>query len=182
MKKLLTLLIVSLFLSCVQTQKKESQEGVKEDYHNIYEATYSDNFKIGPADILLKVQEMHQYIFNKNYNIAGSYLADSVVFELEDGSRLKGKEACMKFILELYSSIEIEDYQVAVNLAVTEENGDEWVLLWENGTIVTSDGKESAYNWMETFRFEGDKIAYMNQFSKPRNQKKKNDDICIKLH
>lgn len=78
----------------------------------------------------------------------------------------------MKFILESYSSIEIEDYQVAVNLAVTEENGDEWVLLWDNVTIFTSDGKESAYNWMETFRFEGDKVAYMNQFSKPINKKK----------
>jgi len=34
-----------------------------------------------------------------------------------------------------YSSIEIEDYQVAVNLAVTEENGDEWVLLWDNDVL-----------------------------------------------
>tara|TARA_B110000116_G_C16749723_1_gene542736 strand:+ start:865 stop:1371 length:507 start_codon:yes stop_codon:yes gene_type:complete len=167
MKKLLTLLTVTLFLSCAQPQKKESQEVAKKvDY--IYEATYSDNFKIGNPDIVLKVQEIHQYIINKNYDIAVSYLADNVIFALEDGSQLEGKEACMKFMLESYSSIEIEDYQVAVNLAVKEENGDEWVLLWDNGKIVTSDGKESAYNWMETFRFEGDKIAYMNQFSKPR--------------
>jgi len=167
MKKLLTLLTVTLFLSCAQPQKKESQEVAKKvDY--IYEATYSDNFKIGNPDIVLKVQEIHQYIINKNYDMAVSYLADNVIFALEDGSQLEGKEACMKFMLESYSSIEIEDYQVAVNLAVKEENGDEWVLLWDNGKIVTSDGKESAYNWMETFRFEGDKIAYMNQFSKPR--------------
>ena len=38
-----------------------------------------------------------------------------------------------------YSSIEIEDYQVAGNLAVTKENGDECVLLWDNDKIVTSD-------------------------------------------
>ena len=63
----------------------------------------------------------------------------------------------------------IEDYQVTIDLAVTEGNGDELVLLWDNGKIVTSDGKESNYSWVETFRFEGDKIAYMNQFSKPRN-------------
>jgi len=35
----------------------------------------------------------------------------------------------------------IEDYQVTIDLAVTEGNGDELVLLWDNGKIVTSDGK-----------------------------------------
>ena len=38
-----------------------------------------------------------------------------------------------------YSSIEIVDYQVSVNLPVTNENGDECVLFWENDKIVTSD-------------------------------------------
>ena len=79
------------------------------------------------------------------------------------------KKLFIKFILESYSSIEIEDYQVTIDLAVTEGNGDELVLFWDNGKIVTPDGKESNYSWVETFRFEGDKIAYMNQFSKPRN-------------
>ena len=40
-----------------------------------------------------------------------------------------------------YSSIEIVDYQVSVNLPVTKENGDECVLFWENDKIVTSDWK-----------------------------------------
>jgi hypothetical protein len=38
-----------------------------------------------------------------------------------------------------YSSIEIEDDQVAGNLAVKKENCDECVLLWDNDKIVTSD-------------------------------------------
>ena len=139
----------------------------KVDY--IYESNYSDNFKIGNPYKIIKVQEMHQYIINKNYDMVGTYLTNNVIFSLEDGSGLEGKETCIKFILESYSSIEIEDYQVAINLAVTEGNGDELVLFWDNGKIVTSDGKESNYSWVETFRFEGDKIDYMNQFSKPRN-------------
>ena len=112
---------------------------------------------------------MHHYIINKNCDMVGTYLTNNIIFSLEDGSGLEGKETCIKFILESYSSIEIEDYQVAINLAVTEGNGDELVLFWDNGKIVTSDGKESNYSWVETFRFEGDKITYMNQFSKPRN-------------
>jgi|TARA_A200000113_G_C8712631_1_gene305662 hypothetical protein len=61
---------------------------------------------------------MHQYIINKDYEMSGSNLSDDVVFALEDGSRLEGKEKCMQFMIEVYSSIEIQDYQIAVNLAV----------------------------------------------------------------
>jgi hypothetical protein len=167
MKKLLTLLTVTLFLSCAQPQKKESQEMVKKlDY--IYKATYLDDFKIGNPNLVLKIQKMHKYLINKDYEMAGNFLAENVVFALGDGSRLEGKEACMKFIIEGYSPIEIEDYQVAVNLAVTGNNGDEWVLLWDNANIVSKDGKSSGFNWVETFQFENEKIIFMNQFSKPR--------------
>ena len=75
----------------------------------------------------------------------------------------------MKFMVEAYSAVEIEDYNVAVNLAVTGNNGDEWVLLWDNGSVVTEDGASSSFNWMESFQFENGKIVMMNQFSKPRN-------------
>ena len=56
-----------------------------------------------------------------------------------------------------------------VNLAVTGDNGHEWVLLWDNGSVKTSDGTSTAFNWMESFQFENGKIITMNQFSKPRN-------------
>ena len=123
---------------------------------------------MGNPELVLKVQEMHKYIIKKDYETASSYLADNVVFALEDGTRLEGKERCMQFMIEGYSSIEIENYQVAVNLAVTGINGDEWVLLWDNANVVSKDGSSSSFNWMETFQFENDKIIFMNQFSKPR--------------
>ena len=75
---------------------------------------------------------------------------------------------CVKY-MESYSSVEVEDYQIAVNLALLDENGDEWVLLWDNANIVSQDGTSAGVNWMETFRFINGKIDYMNQFSKPRN-------------
>lgn len=166
MKKTLLLPLI-LFFACGQPKQNESVETKKVDY--IFEATYLDNFKIGNPELVLKVQEMHQYIINKDYEKAGSYLSDNIVFALEDGSRLEGKEKCMQFMIEGYSSIEIKDYQVAVNLAVTGDNGHEWVLLWDNANIVSKDGTSSGFNWMETFRFENGKIVAMNQFSKPRN-------------
>ena len=44
---------------------------------------------------------------------------------------------------DTYSEVDIEDYSVAVNLAVTGDNGDEWVLLWDEGNIVESNGKST---------------------------------------
>ena len=167
MKKLFILLTFALFISCSQPQKNKSQEATK-DVKYIYEATYLDDFEIGNAELVVKVQEMIQAIINKNYEKAGSYLSDNVVFTLQDGSRLEGKDECVKY-MESYSSVEVEDYQIAVNLALLDENGDEWVLLWDTANIVSQDGKSAGVNWMETFRFRNGKIDYMNQFSKPRN-------------
>ena len=82
---------------------------------------------------------------------------------------MSGKESVIKHVKESYSQIEIEDYNVAVNLAVTGDNGDEWVLLWDNGKVVSDNGDVSSLNWMESFMFDGDKISFINQFSKSRN-------------
>ena len=163
MKKLFIFLITTLFFSCSQPQ--ETTKNIK----YIYEATYLDDFKIGNPELVVKVQGMIQSIINKDYEKAGSYLSDSVVFALEDGSRLEGKDDCVKY-MESYSSVEIEDYQIAVNLALLDENGDEWVLIWDTANIVSEDGTSAGINWMETFRFKNGKIDYMNQFSKPRNE------------
>ena len=57
-----------------------------------------------------------------------------------------------------------------MKLFVVGDNGDQWVLLWDNATVVTETGEKSAFAWMEAFMFEGDKIIFMNQFSKPVKQ------------
>jgi hypothetical protein len=135
----------------------------------LYEATYLDSFEIGDEEKVLLVQEMHEHIISKDYDKVADYLSDDAIFKLEDGSSIEGKEAVIKFISDAYSVVDIKDYQVAVNFAVKGDNGDEWVLLWDNGKVVTAEGEASNYNWMESFQFDGDKIIQMNQFSKPRN-------------
>ena len=82
---------------------------------------------------------------------------------------ISGNISYIKFISDTYSGVDIKDYNVAVNFAVTGDNGDEWVLLWDNGKVVAADGNVTGLNWMESFRFDGDKIAFINQFSKSRN-------------
>ena len=135
----------------------------------IYDATYLDSFEIGNDEKVLVVQGMVRDLIAKDYSKVAEYLSDDVVFNLSDGSSIEGKEEAIKFISDTYSGVDIKDYNVAVNFAVTGDNGDEWVLLWDNGKTVTPDGKETSLNWMESFRFEGDKIAFINQFSKSRD-------------
>ena len=99
-----------------------------------------------------------------------SLVINDITFNLDDGSSMQGKETILSFLKEVYSKMDILDYQVGVNLSVVGDNGDQWVLLWDNATVVTETGEKSAFAWMEAFMFEGDKIIFMNQFSKPVKQ------------
>ena len=132
----------------------------------IYDATYLDTFEMGNEDKVLIVQSMVRDLIAKDYTKVADYLSEDVVFNLSDGSLIEGKESAMKHISDTYSEVDIEDYSVAVNLAVTGDNGDEWVLLWDEGNIVESNGKSIIKSWMESFRFEGDKINFINMYSK----------------
>ena len=139
---------------------------ISESY--IYDATYLDNFEIGDKNKVLIVQSMIRDLIAKDYEKFADHLADDVVFNLADGSSLSGKESVINHVKDTYSQVEIEDYNVAVNLAVTGDNGHEWVLLWDNAKVVSGNGEVSSLNWMESFMFDGDKISFINQFSKLR--------------
>ena len=136
----------------------------------IYDATYLDTFEMGSEKKVLIVQSMVRDLIAKDYKKVAEYLSEDVVFNLSDGSSIEGKESAIKHISDTYSGVNIKDYNVAVNLAVTGDNGDEWVLLWDNGKVVNDNGDVIAQqSWMESFRFEGDKISFINQYSKSRN-------------
>jgi hypothetical protein len=136
----------------------------------IYDATYLDTFEMGSEKKVLIVQSMVRDLIAKDYKKVAEYLSEDIVFNLSDGSSIEGKESAIKHISDTYSGVNIKDYNVAVNLAVTGDNGDEWVLLWDNGKVVNDNGDVIAQqSWMESFRFEGDKISFINQYSKSRN-------------
>lgn len=158
-------LFVATMVSCTNTNKASDENAEKVEL--IYEPTYLSSFEMGGDEKVLLIQEMHQHIIAKDYDNAVSYLSDDVVFNLNDGTSLEGKESVLAFMKEAYSTVSINDYSVAVNFTVIGENGDEWVLLWDNATIETTEGEKSSYSWMEAFAFTGDKVSYLNQYAKP---------------
>jgi hypothetical protein len=63
--------------------------------------------------------------------------------------------------------VTFENYRVAVNLAVTGDNGDEWVLLWDQVDVISPDGKRTSELYVKAFMIVDGKIVLMNQFAKP---------------
>lgn len=163
MKKLIFTFSILLFIACDSEPKQEKVAAP--DY--IYEATYLDTFTLDDQSNVLLVQEMHKHLIAKDFEKAFSYLADEIVFSNGDGTSVEGKEAVIEFISENFSAVNINNYQVGVNFSVQGDNGDQWVLLWDNAELETPNGDKTNFAWMEAFQLKDGKIVRMNQFAKP---------------
>ena len=163
MKKLLILSLLFAFSSCAnqETQKTESTEVDK-----IFKPTYTDNFKIGDPENILLIEKMHQSMISKDFDAIGEFLADYAIFYMEDGATIEGKSALLQFMGENFSQITLKNYSVGVSISVIGENGDEWVLMWDQADIELPDGSVQKLDWMDAFQLENGKIVAMNGFVK----------------
>ena len=173
MKSLLYLItIITLLFACGPTTELKNEQPPekplvenKTDY--IYEATYLDQFKMGNPENVLLVQKMHELILSKQFDEVYGLFSDSVIFRNGDGSTTEGIAAVKEVMETVYSKLTFENYRVGVNLAVTGDNGDEWVLLWDGVDIISPEGKKTSEQYMEAFFIVDGKIALINQFAKP---------------
>jgi hypothetical protein len=173
MKSLLYLItIITLLFACSPTTELKNEQPPekplvenKTDY--IYEATYLDQFKMGNPENVLLVQKMHELILSKQFDEVYGLFSDSVIFRNGDGSTTEGIAAVKEVMETVYSKLTFENYRVGVNLAVTGDNGDEWVLLWDGVDIISPEGKKTSEQYMEAFFIVDGKIALINQFAKP---------------
>ena len=173
MKSLLYLItVLGTLCACNPTAKQENEQAPeknpvenKTDY--IYDATYLDQFKMGNPENVLLVQKMHELILSKQFDEVYGLFSDSVIFRNGDGSTTEGIAAVKEVMETVYSKLTFENYRVGVNLAVTGDNGDEWVLLWDGVDIISPEGKKTSEQYMEAFFIVDGKIALINQFAKP---------------
>ena len=119
-----------------------------------------------PENVSL-VQKMHELILAKQFDEVDSLFSDSVVFRNADGSTTEGIAAVKEVMETGYSKVTFENYRLGVNLAVTGDNGDEWVLLWDQVDVISPEGKKTSELYMEAFMIVGGNIVLMNQFAKP---------------
>ena len=163
MKKLLILSLLFAFSSCAnqETQKTESTEVDK-----IFKPTYTDNFKIGDPENILIIEKMHKSMISKDFDAIGELVADDAIFYMEDGATIEGKSALLEFMGENFSQITLQNYSVGVSISVIGENGEEWVLMWDQADIKMPDGSIQKVDWMDAFQIENGKIVAMNGFVK----------------
>jgi limonene-1,2-epoxide hydrolase len=163
MKKLLILSLLFAFSSCAnqETQKTESTEVDK-----IFKPTYTDNFKIGDPENILLIEKMHQGMISKDFEAVVELVADDAIFYMEDGATIEGKSALLEFMGENFSQITLQNYSVGVSISVIGENGEEWVLMWDQADIKMPDGSIQKVDWMDAFQIENGKIVAMNGFVK----------------
>ena len=109
-------LFVATMISCTNPKQPSTESAEETEF--IYQPTYQSSFEMGSDEKVLLIQEMHQHIIDKDYDKAVSYHTDDVVFSLDDGSSLEGKESVLQFMKEAYSAVSINDYSVAVNFTV----------------------------------------------------------------
>jgi hypothetical protein len=169
MKNLLLGFLVSASLfACTNPTTKESvgTEQQATTINHIFKPTYTDNFKIGDQKNVLIAEELHQAIFAKDFNKISEYLSDTVLFNMEDGSTIKGKKAGLEFMEKAFSQMNIKNYSLTGAVPIVGENGHEWVIMFDKADVETPDGKTQKVEWMDSFRFENGKVVHLNGFAK----------------
>jgi predicted SnoaL-like aldol condensation-catalyzing enzyme len=169
MKKLiLSLLVSASLMACTSPTSKESTSTDENasNVEHIFKPTYVDNVKIGDQKNVLLVEQLHQAMFAKDFKTVADFLVDTVVFDLEDGSRLKGKAAVVDFVEKNFSQINVKNFKIVAIFPTVGDNGHQWVSVWDEADVETPDGKTTKFQWMDAFRFENGKIVHFNGFVK----------------
>jgi limonene-1,2-epoxide hydrolase len=169
MKKVfLGLLVAASLTACTSSEKKtaEMAEPQSDKVEHMYKPTYTDNFKIGDAKNVLLAEQFHKVLFEKDFKAAAEMISDTALFNNEDGSTIKGKADILAYMEKSFEGLTFKNYQIAAILPVVGENGHQWVDVWDEADLVTSDGKSQKVQWVDAFRFENGKIVHFIGFGK----------------
>lgn len=160
-------LVVTLFACTNSSSKQDAATGeTPTPIEHIYKPTYTDNFKIGDQKNVLLAEQLHQAIFAKDFAKIEEALVDTVLFNMEDGSIIKGKAAAMEYMKNAFSQMTIKNYSLTGAVPIVGENGHQWVIMFDKADVETPDGKTQKVEWMDSFRFENGKVVHMNGYVK----------------
>ena len=170
MKKLLFGLILSTALfACKNNEEKavtEKQVNVDESIQHLYKPSYTDNWKIGDKKNVLLAEELHKYVLAKDFKGIGDMISDTATLWNDDGTTIKGKTAILELFEKTFSGITLKNYNLQGIIPVVGENGQQWVDIWDEADVVTSDGKSQKVQWVDAINFENGKITHMIEFTK----------------
>ena len=132
-----------------------------------YTPSYSADFEIGDSKNAQVILELWKDFDNNTLDNHKDAFADSVTFELSDGSVVKGPKDSVLSSMTAYRSgftAVVSSVDVVIPLKPKDKE-ESWVCVWGKEIDTHKNNKiDSVYlneNWM--FNKDG-KIAYMNQF------------------
>ncbi|MFZ9743869.1 MAG: nuclear transport factor 2 family protein [Chitinophagaceae bacterium] len=173
MKKILLGVLVSASIfACKNSETKEivTTEQAPATIEHIYKPTYTDNFKIGDQKNVLIAEQMHQAIFAKDFKKIAEFLSDTVLFSMEDGTTIKGKEAGLAYMEKAFAGMNVKNYSMTGEVPIVGENGHQWVIMFDRAEVETPDGKTQTIEWVDSFRFLDGKVVHMNGYAKSPKQ------------
>ena len=128
------MLVSGYMFACKNTETKQvvTTEQAPAAIEHIYKPTYTDNFKIGDQNNVLIAEQMHQAMFAKDFKKIGEFLSDTVLFNMEDGSTIKGKEAGLAYMEKAFAGMNVKNYSmtgaVPIDRKSTRPNSShEWI-------------------------------------------------------
>lgn len=159
--------LTALF-ACSNPPAKEtaSTEPKAAPIEHIYKPTYTDNFKIGDPKNVLLAEEVHQAMFAKDFKKVGEYMADSITLNTEDGSTIQGKVAALEYMEKNFTQVNIKNYKLVGIVPLVGENGDQWVIIFDEADVETPDGKSQKVQWVDAFAYKDGKVIRVNGYAK----------------
>ena len=162
MRKLLAIVLLVSFISCVEAPKK--MKNVSTEY--IYDAAYSSDWKMGDPNLSNIVLSLQKAAQENDYDKARKLFHPEIEMWNGDGSVIKRLDA----IDEAFRGF-IENYKIDITPQVwmsiySEELDENWVLLWSYEEYKAPDDSIRKLFAQESFRIKNDKIIRVNQFQR----------------
>lgn len=171
-KQLFSVIVLTTLFACTNQAEKEktSTEAQPEPIKHIFQPTYTDNFKIGDPKNVLIAEEVHQAMFAKDFKKVGEYVSDSIILNMEDGSTIKGKTTALEYMEKNFTQINIKNYKIIGIVPLVADNGDQWVIIFDEADVETPDGKSQRVQWVDAYAYKDGKIIRVNGFAKSPKQ------------
>ncbi|NML40078.1 hypothetical protein HHL17_22955 [Chitinophaga sp. G-6-1-13] len=176
MKKIPLFVSIAFLAACTSTPNPSKTEAVKtsesepakqENMTYPYMATYSSDFEIGDAKNVQTLLTVYQHWDNNMLDNAKPFFADHDTIFFSDGMMYAGGKDSL-FVLAKKKREPMGQVVDSIHAWIplrSKDKKEDWVVIWTRQISTNAQGKKTAQELQETWRFDKDgKINLMYQY------------------